>query len=309
MFIKKHSGFTMPEVLITLGIIGIVAVIMLSLMQRASQEKAYEAGRKKALATIGEVGRMLAAQDEMRDSSNAQNFVEGKLKTKLSIVKTCAHNKLQNCGLPSKIKVLKSLNSTETETINMPKSMSELYQYNGPQSGFNSTSYGFLMVNGFAINLFYNPNCSTANVYFKNSGLHNAANTICINAIYDMNGLKAPNEVGKDIGIVTVFYPDYTTIAVAPRLANQYSGQSNFINAQAFCASQDATTPSKEQALSIAFNSKLLGAKANGYFWTNSTYSNTQNWIVRTYGMQVLAYQKTANGFGNAKAQVICVKQ
>ena len=41
------------------------------------------------------------------------------------------------------------------------------------------------------------------------------AEKVCANFIYDLNGNKGPNTVGKDIGIMSVLYPS-DSVVVAP---------------------------------------------------------------------------------------------
>ena len=302
------GGFTLSEVLITIGIIGFVAIVVLSPLQRSSQERAYETARKKALASIGEAIRQIAIQEDINGSANAQDFVVGKLSKKITIIKTCANNKLTQCGISSKIKVPKQMNSDETVIMTMPKTMSALYTYNGPLSYLNTPSYGFVLNNGYSVNLFYNPNCVSGNAYYGSSTHKGVGRVVCVNAIYDMNGLKAPNQVGKDIGIITVFYPDFTSVAVAPKLNSQTKSKVKYTEAQQFCAQFDGyTLPSKEEALSIAFNTKILG-NPGGYTWTHSSWNATQNWVVRTYGLELTVGNKNGNMYGNQNFVVFCVK-
>lgn len=58
----KYSGFTLAEVLITLGIIGIVAAMTLPSVINNSRNKQLEAGLKKAYSVIGQALDMYQAE-------------------------------------------------------------------------------------------------------------------------------------------------------------------------------------------------------------------------------------------------------
>ena len=74
-----------------------------------------------------------------------------------------------------------------------------------PYLSKGDSSYGFVMSNGYSVNLFYRPSCKSwqTAAYITNSAMQ----TVCINIIYDMNGKTGPNQIGKDIGTVTVIDP------------------------------------------------------------------------------------------------------
>ena len=58
----------------------------------------------------------------------------------------------------------------------------------------------------------------------------------CMNVVYDYNGLKGPNKVGKDIGFVSVINNDSQAEAVSPFVYKEDSstGTDNH-NAAAIC--------------------------------------------------------------------------
>ena len=72
----RKSAFTLAEVLITIGIIGIVAAMTLPTIIKDTKNKEYAGARKKALATIGEAGKLLAVQGNIRYAENAKDFVK-----------------------------------------------------------------------------------------------------------------------------------------------------------------------------------------------------------------------------------------
>lgn len=271
---ERKKGFTLAEVLITIGIIGVVAAMTLPTVINETRDKEYAAARKKALATIGEAVRLITIQGDIRYAENAGDFVENYLKKQLQIVKTCSNSNLRDCGIetePNKMVSLAEKKMTMPTTINdLAPGMS-----NGLATDPASTSYGFVMSNGYSVNLFYNPSCLSDN---KDAN-HWGQDRVCVNAIYDMNGLGQPNEVGKDIGFVTILYPDVRTIAVAPDVHKQNAASANFDNAGASCTNQNKeyTLPNRDELLAMYYNANLLGI-TSGHYWSASQASAELGW-------------------------------
>ena len=225
---KILNGFTLAEVLITLAIVGVVAAMTMPVLINKINDREYDRAREKALNSIGEAGRLLAVQGDIGSGTNAEDFVKNYLSKKLKIVQMCDSDNLEKCGLSPTIKKLDG-----TTTMNMPTTIAGLGLPSIDNSTWktSTTNYGFLTANGYAVNLFYNPNCTTD----TNAINSLASGYVCMNAIYDMNGLRNPNQVGKDIGFVTILYPDETNRAVAPNPTPTASADANWTNAQTAC--------------------------------------------------------------------------
>ena len=273
---SRKVAFTLAEVLITLAIVGVVAAMTMPVLINKVHDREYDRAREKALNSIGEAGRLLAVQGDIGSGTNAEDFVKNYLSKKLKIVQMCDSDNLEKCGLSPTIKKLDG-----TTTMSMPTTIAGLGL---PSIGnlawkTSTTNYGFLTANGYAVNLFYNPNCTTD----TNSTNTLASGYVCMNAIYDMNGLKNPNQVGKDIGFVTILYPDETNRAVAPNpTPTVTSGQKDWTKAQTACTrlGKEYTLPDKDEALSMAINGNLIGI-TSGLYWSSSAYSgNSSNiWL------------------------------
>ena len=170
----------------------------------------------------------------------------------------------------------------------------------GEVTDVNSTSYGFVMSNGYSVNLFYNPNCLSDN----KTSQHWGQDRVCINAIYDMNGLAQPNEVGKDIGFVTVIYPDIQSVAYAPDVYKQNAQGATFDNASQSCQNQDKdlSVPNRDELLSMYYNGNLLGI-TSGNYWAASGATAELGWIQFFYGGNRYRLPKSYTG------SVRCVKR
>ncbi len=273
-FSRKRTAFTLAEVLITIGIIGIVAALTIPAIIANTQGKEYEVARKRMLQTFGEGVRLISIQGEMQSANNAEDFVENYLKKQIKIMKTCDNDNLKACGIETGTSAIKAW-SDKKLTRTMPRTTSQLNS--GIASGHTmknpTKSYGFVMANGYAVNLFYNPNCWTRDKLNPNSGYlfsNYASDYVCVNAIYDMNGLKGPNQAGKDIGFVTILYPDTTSIALAPNpYYKNLKNAANYKDGMAGCAElgADYTLPRLEEWASISYNRALFEFDYGGSYW------------------------------------------
>ena len=295
---NKKFAFTLAEVLITLGIIGVVAAISLPSFISKINNFQYEIARKKVINSVGEAGRQVIIQGNFNSAYNAKDFVDNILSKKLKIIKTCETDNLQNCGLSTKI-----LTSDGKKLINMPKNIGQLGMNNLRSDTMtyvekDKPSYGFIMSNGYSVNLFYNPNC----IVNTNASNNNAVDYVCINVIYDVNGLHNPNQVGKDVGFLSILYSNESSIVVAPNVVpesvkytpNKYnSGEnwdgSNYLFSRCNSINKDYYPTTKDELLSIGYNSKLVNL-SSGDFVSMSKYPNsTALWHLYMESMRLLA--------------------
>ena len=248
---------------------------MPSLINNANDRK-YRGARQKALATIGGAVRNITVTEGIGNALDAEDFVENYLRKQIQIVKTCKNNDLRSCGIETNSNAITTLTEPKTR-LTMPTKIGDLASQlsNGETVYATSTSYGFVMSNGYSVNLFYNPNCLSDN---KDLG-HWGQDRVCVNAIYDMNGLARPNGVGKDIGFVTIIYPDIQSVAYAPEVYKQNAASTSFDKAAESCQNQnsDLSVPNRDELLSMYYNMNLLGIPAGGY-WSASEADVWEGW-------------------------------
>ena len=272
---NKRFAFTLAEVLITLGIIGIVAALTMPSLINNANDRKYRGARQKALATIGGAVRNITVTEGIGNAVDAEDFVENHLRKQIQIAKTCKNNDLRSCGIETNPNAITTLTEPKTN-ITMPTKIGDLANQisNGETINVNSASYGFVMSNGYSVNLFYNPNC------LPDDDINNyGQDRVCVNAIYDMNGLARPNEVGKDIGFVTVIYPDEHVVAYAPDVYEKNAANASFDGAAESCQNQDKdlSVPNKDELLSMYYNARLLRI-IGGDYWSASDSTATLAW-------------------------------
>ena len=137
-------------------------------------------------------------------------------------------------------------------------------------SQLDTRAAAFETANGESLAVYYNPNCV--------SDLASTAEDdpmqpkICANFVYDLNGTKGPNTVGKDIGFITILYPtDSAVVAPMPHIAAGETGLS-LSEGSKYCTSLDSEyrIPNKEEAASLFVNKELIGNLSTGWMATSS---------------------------------------
>ncbi len=281
------TGFTMAEILLSLTIIGVVAAITLpsltgNINERVwnTQRKAFYARFSQAIALLPSLnGYGVGATDAETALNAAETFLTEGLSKVLKINNICDNEHLADCGLPDKITPYSGdVISPFPQDIYHLNSM-----FNGSYSAsaitysytqINTQAAAFETQNGESVGVFYNPNC------INDTGGANDVFTqplMCVNMIYDLNGNKGPNAVGKDIGFISALYPT-DSVVVAPNLAHlglEYVTQDE---AGPFCKAKnsDYRLPNMEELTAMFYNRKLLDSKESlvGGYWSSSASSS-----------------------------------
>ena len=141
----------------------------------------------------------------------------------------------------------------------------------------------FTTINGDSVAAYYNPYCgmSEANNFV-------IKNKMCVNFIYDVNGAKGPNRIGKDMGVMTAFYAMEPVLA-APvisraeaSVAHVVSQSEGDISANTYCENNNARVPTLDELASVYVNLKLFNGQLSGLTWSGSrdTEDSSKAWVV-----------------------------
>ena len=241
-------GFTMAEILLSLTIIGVVAAITLPSLTGNINERTWNTQRKALYARFSQAIALMPSLNgygtysEETDSSGsisitdtvAETFVTAGLSKVLKINNICDSDHIRDCGIASKIVSLKGT-TIETESIKDLQGLNgsmvgSVATTSGTKAGYsinNTKAAAFETANGESILVYYVPNCvgnMKETTFMGNSIVGNfyIQQRVCANFIFDLNGNKGPNTVGKDIGFMTAFYP-YDAQLVAPYPAINYA--------------------------------------------------------------------------------------
>lgn len=159
---KTFLAFTLAEVLITLGIIGIVAEMTIPVLVQNVNEAQYYAGAKKAYSTLSQALLMIASDPNLMMDTTDQNT------TRDSFLKV-----MRTMGQGTDAQLL------GTTVYHDYKCYSSGYTISASQAASYSTDAGILLV-------FFVNNCN------------NITDGYCSELYYDTNGLSKPNMQGYD---------------------------------------------------------------------------------------------------------------
>ncbi|MCM1010756.1 MAG: hypothetical protein NC390_07775, partial [Fusobacterium sp.] len=286
--------FTMAEILLSLTIIGVVAAITLPSLTGNINERTWNTQRKALYARFSQAIALMPALNgygtvtEATSSASAidtaaETFITAGLSKVLKINNICDAEHLEDCGIPTKI-------TTATPDNNLVVSnIKNIASFNSMFSAINTNAAAFETANGESILVYYNPKC-TADMN-QTTGFR-VYDKMCVNFVFDLNGSKGPNTFGKDIGLITAFYPsDPVVVAPFPVVRSSTTGTvqvPNLETAQKSCREDfdNARLPNREELMAMAANAPLFGRddSLSGFgFTSSSTVDSTNVWHVQ-YG-------------------------
>ncbi len=309
---SKNLGFTMAEILLSLTIIGVVAAITLPSLMANINERTWNTQRKALYARMSQAIAMMpqlngygeyegtntdGSVTATKDTA-AEAFLTEGLSKVLKINNICDSEHLADCGIAA------SFINIAGSVLNWPTKMSELNNmftsiYSGvdgsfynPQKHIDTKAAAFETQNGESLALYYNPNCVTYSdgVYPQYTQPH-----MCANFIYDLNGNKGPNTVGKDIGWITALYPTGTSVVAPVPLVSNLSGKFTLPEANSACLALDSESrlPNIEELSSMFYNHNLFGG-AGGYFlWSRTMVAPTVAIVQNTESGQIYRHVNT----------------
>ena len=169
-----RDGFTLAEVLITLGIIGVVAAMTMPTLMNSTQGAQYKAAYKKALSALSQAVTLNVALDEYNfaDLDNSTYKLEDMLTNRMNIVRTETGSFDDAKGTPY----------VARNTVNAGTGMTADIK---PGTG-NTTLF-------FNDGIMFSFEPAKAKACTKADG---AKENICTGFI-DVNGIKAPNKIVK----------------------------------------------------------------------------------------------------------------
>ncbi len=290
--LKKSYGFTMAEILLSLTIIGVVAAITLPSLMANINERTWNTQRKALYARMSQAIAMMpqlngygeyegtntdGSVTATKDTA-AEAFLTEGLSKVLKINNICDAAHLADCGVAA------SFTNLAGSTKSWPTKLSELnpmftstYVNSStgsddinPQNYIDTKAAAFETQNGEIIAIYYNPYC-TADT--EGNTFHYSQPKMCANFVYDLNGNKGPNMMGKDIGFITALYSIDSNI-VAPMPLTTNAGTMKQTLASAACTAQDSESrlPNRDELSSMFYNKELLGITDN-VFWSGSVIS------------------------------------
>lgn len=312
--IFRHA-FTMAEILISLTIIGIVAAIMLPSLNANVNEKTLDAKRLAfysrlsqafgLIDSISDVGKYNANGQEFENwpDTVSMTFVVNEMSKGLKIETTCDATKLKGCGISEKY--IRANGTSVNTPVNFDTFINNSNLTNEIFSKFKAKPAGFMTKNGESVAVYYNPDCM-ANA----ASAQNYMDFVCLNILYDLNGSKGPNTLGRDAGIATVLYSVGSELVMP--MPSTVTGRAKQPEAMNACSASDFVLASKNELISLAVNNNFLNSTAlTGAYWasthaTVSTDGRLRAWDVILDDNKMEAQAADSTGPTN---KYICVKK
>ncbi len=296
LYMKKHFAFTMAEILLSLTIIGVVAAITLPSLTGNINERTWNTQRKALYARISQAVSLMPSLNgygtltaEQTDSDGnitqsaidtaAETFVTNGLAKVMKINNICDSDHLLDCGIVTSYTNLAGTTQTwATKLSELNNLFTEKYidssnnsSYGNPQTDIDTKAVGFETPNGESVTVYYNPHCMGDT---EGNTWHYSQPKMCANFIYDLNGNKGPNTVGKDIGFITALYPTDPTV-VAPMPLTSDAGKSSQTAAGELCKTQnpESRLPNRDELTAMFYNRNLIGGLVAECYWSSSVIS------------------------------------
>ncbi len=311
-------AFTMAEILLSLTIIGVVAAITLPSLTGNINERTWNTQRKALYARFSQAislmpalngyGTLTAATSSASAvDTAAETFITAGLSKVLKINNICDNEHLVDCGIPTTFTTMHGSN------IALPTKMSELnsdmtsvnkrdvYNFSLSYSQLDTKAAAFETANGESILTFYNPNCiSDLEIKERSEAVQPK---ICANFVYDLNGSKGPNTVGKDIGFITALYSlDSSVVTAIPHMSD--AGTAKQADVSKLCTKQDREyrVPNRDEMVALFVNKALIDMN-DGRYWTSSVIDADHAYI---FG---IGLGERSTGDRPAAREVRCIKR
>ena len=184
--LNKRSAFTLAEVLITLGIIGVVAALTVPTLMMNINTKQWDTSASVFEKKLNESLKTMNTQQVIAGHPDTLSFVQ-ELSKHYKINKICKNNELLDCF--SETVMWGGGEATPTEV-----DMSIIKKAKNFGLNWETELIGVQFANGVAGLVAYNTECASDPYSNQFNG------TGCVSILYDTSGAKNPNASGKDIG-------------------------------------------------------------------------------------------------------------
>ena len=187
----KKTGFTLAEVLITLGILGVVAAITIPTLVSNYKQRAWDTAANVFERKLEESLKAMNTQQTLAGYSNTADFVN-ELSKHFKITRVCKNDDLLTCF---EDKVWWGVGDAEPEEVDMAEIKTASHF---GQEDWDTDIIGVQFANGTTGLVAYNPDCK------QNPYSNQVTGTSCLALLYDTDGFKTPNTSGKDLRSINV---------------------------------------------------------------------------------------------------------
>ena len=292
---EKRVAFTLAEVLITLAIIGVVATMTIPTLIANYNQKSWDTATSVFNRRLGEALKIMNANGSLAGYNSTEDFVT-ELSKHIKIVKTCDNTNLTDCFVSE---IVTNAEPIETSKLKKSKNLNS-----AANPDYGTDTMGIMFADGVSALIAYNKNTPYdpySNKIVRVSGNNKSAtlNTGVISILYDVNGLKSPNEMDNDKDIRGINITLKTKITVknlgtvpAVNCANSasegydYCGINDknisderpnnyWVGAKYACAKEGMRIPTLEELQELNENKGQDEIPTTGWFWSTFEYSAT----------------------------------
>lgn len=181
-------AFTLAEVLITLGIIGVVAALTVPALINNYNTKSWNTATSVFDKKLEDALKTMNAQSTLTGHTTTESFVE-ELSKHFKTNKICNNDKLLDC-FSETVYWNSGEAAPEAVDINLIKTVK-----NFGQNDWKTNIVGVQFANGTSALIAYNPTDSCV----QNPHSNQIDTQNCLAILYDVSGDKNPNTIGKDL--------------------------------------------------------------------------------------------------------------
>ena len=199
---QKKVAFTLAEVLITLGIIGVVAALTLPALLTNVQSKIRGEQKRSVMYKFSLATEKMARLNLIGPYDSTDAFVD-ELQKHLKISKRCNASNLRGCWPYDTV----DLGDGKTWDISKTKTGKELGMKTTDTQDYSSNNVGIVTADGTPMILSYNKKCKAIDSLERLNWITNdkdnkpvtnpSAN--CVAAVFEINGTGKPNKLSDDV--------------------------------------------------------------------------------------------------------------
>ena len=196
----KKEGFTLAEVLITLGIIGIVAAMTLPTLNQAINKKVRAEQVRTVKYKFTKATEKMNSLGLIGPYASTDAFVD-ELQKHLKIMKRCDSSHLRECWPYDEV----DLGNGKTWDISKTKTGKQLKMEDNDSADYSSNNVGIVTADGTPMILSYNKKCEALDpvkqyTWSTSDGKPvSNATAGCVAAVFEINGGAKPNRYGDDV--------------------------------------------------------------------------------------------------------------
>ena len=196
----KKVAFTLAEVLITLGIIGIVAAMILPTLNQAINKKVRAEQVRTVKYKFTKATEKMNSLGLIGPYASTDAFVD-ELQKHLKIMKRCDSSHLRECWPYDEV----DLGNGKTWDISKTKTGKQLKMEDNDSADYSSNNVGIVTADGTPMILSYNKKCEALDpvkqYQWSTSDGKPVTNATagCVAAVFEINGGAKPNKYGDDV--------------------------------------------------------------------------------------------------------------